>query len=140
MGLVRWRDEYEVGVAAIDNEHRQLFDEIARLVSRRLIEELPEPQAEERKAMFAALLSALEQHFANEEEWMAAERYPELEAHKKEHRRLLDEGAQIVAAQIAAGEKTVPLLIRFNAWMDEHVLEYDKKLGEFAKRKWCGCG
>ena len=87
MSLITWRDEFSVGVNAVDHEHRELI---------RLINELDEAMGA--NADQAVVVGALGEiyariaaHFALEEKEMRAARYAALDSHKQDHEALLDE-------------------------------------------------
>ncbi|WP_346356283.1 hemerythrin family protein [Azotosporobacter soli] len=135
MGLVRWRDEYKIDIAEIDREHQALFDGIAALVTCLLLQRIKEPDGERRQLLLDEITLQLKTHFRNEETWMKEAGYPEYEQHRQEHKRLMDEGQRIIREKIAAGESVSDLLVCLTCWMDEHVVEYDKELGRYAKQR-----
>ncbi len=87
MVLLNWRREYEIGIPAVDHEHRALID---------LINEL---HANLKKGESAAKISdflgdvfaAISAHFALEERVMREHAYDGFDAHKAEHEQLLDD-------------------------------------------------
>lgn len=91
---MEWTGELEVGLPAIDEDHRA-FVEGLNAASTASDAEFP--------ARFAALAAHTQEHFAHEEEIMAATGFFAIEMHKAEHRRVLAE-AQQVAARLAAGD------------------------------------
>ena len=87
MALIRWRKEFETGVADVDHEHRELVD---------LINDLHDGIAEGRKReqiheFLGEVFARVAAHFALEESIMRKHNYDEYEAHKAEHEALLDE-------------------------------------------------
>ena len=77
MSLLHWKDEYSVGIDAVDHEHKELIELINRLY-----QELDAVDAEHTvPAFFGDLLKGISAHFALEEKFVAANK-AELEAFK----------------------------------------------------------
>jgi len=83
-GTLFWRDEFAVGVALIDSQHRELLANMNRIApliragDTRTLEEL-----------FAFLEEYTRFHFSTEEKLMAQSGYPFREAQRTEHRRFI---------------------------------------------------
>jgi len=89
MPLLQWKDEYSVGIAAVDYEHKELIGLINRLY-----EELSSKSKgadASAESFFGDLLRSISAHFALEEQFMRAHSYDQLVQHKADHERLLDE-------------------------------------------------
>jgi hemerythrin len=83
--FLAWRDEFTLGVATIDDQHRELLDAMNRLV--------PHLQAGEAAGgaeVFAFLERYAVEHFGTEEELMRARGYPFLAEHLVEHANFVD--------------------------------------------------
>ena len=78
-----------------------------------------------------------EQHCHAEELLMAEVHYPALSRHRREHERLTLEIAfleeQLEAGDVELDDETLAFLKR---WLLDHILEFDRKLGEYVQR--CG--
>jgi hemerythrin-like metal-binding protein len=71
MRLLDWKDEYSVGIEAVDHEHKELIALINRLY-----DELETPNAKLTvPAFFGDLLKAIGSHFALEEKFMREQGY-----------------------------------------------------------------
>ena len=87
MSLFEWRSEFELGVASVDHEHRELVATINRLH-----DALYRPASEDSVLEFLGELNRqVGAHFALEEAHMRGRGYPRLGEHKADHERLLDE-------------------------------------------------
>ena len=87
MALLQWKDQYSVGIEAIDHEHRELIDLINRLYA-----ELSTHSGKDAsEAFFGDLYKGISAHFALEERFMREQKYHDLDAHKRDHEQLLDE-------------------------------------------------
>ena len=125
MSLITWRDEFSVGVAAVDHEHREMIA---------LINELD--QAMQRDASQATVVQALGEiyarisaHFALEEKTMRAARYTHLAVHKQDHEQLLDELLDVIDSVDDDGRYDRADLSRnLERWFSEHFRTHDAKL------------
>ena len=125
MQLLQWKDEYSVGIEAVDHEHKELIDLINRLHA-----ELNAGDAKRTvPAFFGDLLKAISAHFALEEKFMRDHAYGRLASHKEDHERLLDELRDIMDAfedtkEIEAAE----LRGRLETWFSRHFRTHDAEL------------
>ena len=86
MPLLHWRDEFSLGIPAVDYEHQELFALINQIHDR--ISSSPSRDAiiDGLDEIYAKIAS----HFALEEREMRDRSYDGYESHKSEHERLLD--------------------------------------------------
>ncbi|GAB3215372.1 bacteriohemerythrin [Pseudaeromonas pectinilytica] len=129
--LVRlhWKNSYECGTTAIDEEHRQLFE----LANALLNAELEQQHATDSiQDSLAELLAHTVEHFHHEEELLAAIDYPELESHRLEHQRLLEQAA---ALNEAAASEELPFTNLLDFVVQEviltHMFKYDRRYYPF---------
>ena len=87
MALVEWREEYRIGIPAVDYEHRGLIDLINNLHS----DLSGNPDKAEVLACLGEIYARISAHFALEERVMRERRYDQHAEHKEDHERLLDE-------------------------------------------------
>ena len=85
MSLITWKDEFSVGVAAVDLEHRELIELINGLDAD-MHEHASQAKVVETLGEIYARISA---HFALEEKIMREAGYDSFAAHKKDHELLL---------------------------------------------------
>lgn len=125
MSLIEWREEFSVGVAAIDHEHRELIEMINRLG------ELAE-QGEEYEVVMDALgeiYAQISAHFALEEKIMRDARYSGFAAHKADHEVLLDEIREIMDLVDADGTyDSKDLGSGLERWFSLHFKTHDARL------------
>ena len=123
--LLRWKDEYSVGIEAVDYEHRQLIDLINRLY--RALDASDARRSV--PAFFGDLLAGISAHFALEEKFMREHGYTRLDAHKSDHERLLDELREIMEALEQSEEvDAVELALRLDTWFSRHFRSHDAEL------------
>jgi len=131
MSLIQWREEFSVGVAEVDHEHRELVAMINALhdamgagVGRDdIINSLGEIYAQ---------ISA---HFALEEKFMRESRYMSYAEHKEDHEILLDDLRDImdqVEDDGSYNEKRLSKDLSF--WFSEHFRTHDARLHSHAQK------
>lgn len=127
MAYFDWTKELELGVAAMDAEHRQLVDKMNR------IHELDRQQAQKPTlaAAFADLGSYIEQHFADEEAYMQQIGFPDHKRHAAIHADLLRRFAEHRANFERGDGRVPPSVFRFLvSWLASHIKGIDRKYAE----------
>ncbi len=125
MALLHWKDEYSLGIDAVDHEHKELIDLINRLHD----ELSTEGAALSAEAFFGDLFKGISAHFALEERFMRERNYDHLTQHKADHERLLDEIRDMMDEFI--GDRAVgssDLSARLDAWFSRHFETHDARL------------
>jgi hemerythrin len=132
MAILSWHDQYLIGHALLDEEHKLLF---------RLINEFHTHWSENRdRHMIAEILNRLmkagEQHFLNEERVMAQEGFPKLVDHRVVHEDLID-GIFKLNQELADKNRLLNHDITkfLKYWLVDHIVQCDRELGEFLARK-----
>lgn len=87
MALIEWKDEYRVGVPAVDEEHRDLIELINTLHDNIRAQSHAPDVLEFLGEIYARIAS----HFALEELLMRQNDYDEYAEHKSDHEQLLEE-------------------------------------------------
>jgi len=134
MPQIEWLDQYSVGVESIDNQHKELFERVNRLLNACA-------QGEGKKVL-PEVLDFLGDyvvfHFSTEEKYMKEYLYPDYLTHKKEHDSFVEtykkfrEEIEKEGAGVAAVIKTNKLIVD---WLKNHILGTDRKLGFFLKER-----
>ena len=125
MSLITWRDEFSVGVDAIDHEHREMIG---------LINDLDEAMGTD--AGHATVVAALGEiyariaaHFALEEKIMRDASYTQFAAHKEDHETLLDELLEVIdSVDDEGGYDCTDLSRTLDRWFSSHFRTHDAKL------------
>ena len=129
MSLIEWKDDFSVGVASVDLEHRELIDLINNLHD--LIGE--NATAEEVVSMLGEIFAQISAHFALEEKYMRDSRYPRLDEHKADHEMLLDELRDIMDLVDDDGSYDEQGLSQdLRRWFTEHFRTHDARLHQHA--------
>jgi hemerythrin len=125
MPLLQWKDQYSVGIEAVDHEHKELIELINHLAD----EVLAKGTTLVASAFFGDLIKGISAHFALEERFMRERGYDQLAQHKSDHERLLDEILNIMDE--FEGDETVnraELAKRLDAWFSRHFETHDARL------------
>jgi hemerythrin len=134
MAQLFWSDELLTGVAEIDNQHREVFQQISQFL-----------QACERgqgRAQIEHTLHYFENyvrfHFAAEERVQHEAGYPGLGRHKNLHHELLDK-LNDIKADLARSGVTLSASIRvmqfWADWFVKHIALEDKAMADFLRTK-----
>jgi hemerythrin len=137
-----WTPELSVGVARLDEQHRELMaraDALRRLLAE---DDLVEEEAGRRGGPAALdllryLVEYVEEHFDEEERLMDEVAFPAREAHLDEHCRFEATLRRLVAtfARTGAGPSLSAEVEReVCAWIRAHILSTDQALGHHARR------
>jgi hemerythrin len=129
---MRWYDKYNIGVEIIDAQHRELFRMIGRLQASLSSENVDEAMGNALKF----LVDYAKHHFSAEEELMKRIGFPQYDHQKELHKKFIQKVANVLV-RIKKGEPTtVSELIDFlTDWIVNHILDEDKKIGNFIARK-----
>lgn len=118
MGRLEWKDEYSVGDAELDAQHRVLIDLINMLEDDSAI-----------GPVLAALKRYVDEHFRTEEKRMEASGYPDLAAHIEQHKAFEE---WLDSASRVQREGEVALMLResirayLTSWLVNHIMVSDK--------------
>ncbi len=133
MAQIEWRDQYSVGVSAIDEQHKELFNKVNRL-----LEACSRGEGQKVvKEVLDFLGNYVVFHFSTEEQYMSKYSYPDFAAHKKEHDDFVETYKKF--RQELEKEQGLSAVMKTNRlvvdWLKNHILMTDKKLGAFLKSK-----
>jgi hemerythrin len=119
-----WGKEYKTGVPELDCEHVILFALYNQLCS------IMEREAEEDALsdVMNALATYIKIHFLHEEGLLEKAGYPDLEAHRDEHRQFIAEidrvYTEFTTTSAAAAARDLKTLVL--TWLTAHILKVDK--------------
>jgi hemerythrin len=132
MAYFEWKQEYSVGVAKLDDEHKELV---------RLLNSLYEAfkQGKGRDALgliIAKLIKYTQTHFSSEESIMMLNGYPGLELHRDKHRKMAAK-VQRIHQKFQRGEIRNPIEISnfLKDWLQKHIQGTDKLYGPYLNKK-----
>ncbi|MFD2233807.1 bacteriohemerythrin [Phaeospirillum tilakii] len=125
---VRWSEGYAVGVRRVDGHHRRLV-EISNSVLGRLE---TEPAGAGLDDDLGRLRDYALFHFGEEEQLMVRHQYPQFQAHRAEHRRLIDQ-IETIRAEIghARGRERGEMEGFLRDWLVDHSQTEDRAAARF---------
>ncbi|MDP2793406.1 MAG: bacteriohemerythrin [Sulfurisoma sp.] len=127
---IAWKDEYTVGVAEIDTQHRELLNRMGQLAEAILAED---PASAKQALGFLADYAL--SHFKTEEALMRLHHYPFSEEHVRQHRTFGEYFAKL-RGEVESG-KLHPLYLTFRVqlllvdWLINHTTQTDRHLARF---------
>ncbi|CAA7627790.1 conserved hypothetical protein [Candidatus Terasakiella magnetica] len=130
--LIRWHDEYSVGVQRIDSHHRRLFE-----IGNTVLEQMERRCSEVEVAETMGLLREYARfHFGEEEGLMIRYRYPDLSEHKARHKHLLTLLTSMQEGIAAGGGyNEAEVLTLLQEWIVGHTLSDDTKAANYLNSK-----
>jgi hemerythrin len=143
-GFIEWTDKLTLGIQEMDEQHLGMFRVLERLAEAARLttadaslvtdsEQGGEIQAEQYiHELLDELLQHTEEHFRCEEKLMAANRYPNLNEHRREHTMLKAElklfVRDITKGTVSLDQKT---LCSLKQWLIVHIRESDKAFADY---------
>jgi hemerythrin len=125
VSLIVWRDEFTIGLADVDHEHRELIAMI------NAVHESLGPAADTEKVVAALgeIHARIAAHFALEEREMRKLDYISVTGHKDDHERLLDDILDIIdTVESPTDYDPEALGRRLSRWFTEHFSTHDARL------------
>jgi len=133
MLLMEWNEGMSVGVKAMDDDHKKLFEILNEL-------NVGIVAGEDRKVLgfvLERLIQHTKDHLAREERLLAQAGFPDAEDHHKEHDLLIGK-ALIAQANFRMGSSAMlsaEVMLFLNDWLSSHILGSDKDYGPFLNSK-----
>ncbi|HAK59308.1 MAG TPA: hemerythrin [Nitrospiraceae bacterium] len=132
---MEWTQDLAVGVADIDEQHRELFRRINNL----LVAIKEQRCKEEVDSTIAFLEDYARTHFGDEERNMESAGYADLAEHRKRHATYLANLAEIKREASAPRVRGVSYELSVDTnkmvvdWIVDHIMKVDKQFGSFVK-------
>jgi len=127
MHIYNWQDKYDVGIEAIDVEHRNLLTCINKLITAQNLDKSIILKLADEVNLYA------EFHFLSEENIMCLTHYPDLTNHSVYHRVLMKElknKRRGLDASIEGLQSYINFLVK---WFIEHTQTIDRELAAYLK-------
>ena len=125
MSLINWKDEFNLGIAEVDYEHRELIELINALHDRMK----QGAGHDEVVAALGEIYAQIAAHFALEEKMMRETRYMAYAEHKQDHETLLDDLRDLMDEVEDDGSfDEVQLSVDLERWFSDHFQTHDAQL------------
>lgn len=132
MNLIRWNDEFSVGVLEMDKQHLKLIDMINRLIK----EQKVLTDAATVSEMLTEMTDYALEHFRAEEFLLSEYGYEEKDKQTRQHQEFIVKTQSFYSAtDIGANILSKALLDYLSDWMVNHILEEDMKYKAFFRAK-----
>ena len=129
---MQWNESLSVGIALIDDQHKEWFAKADAL-----FEAGKKGQGKEYVGeMLQYLDSYTRKHFADEERYMLSISYPGYDEQERAHTAFIDQLQKLRDDYTASGGSLATILGANKMvidWLTKHILNMDKKIGEYAK-------
>ena len=125
---MQWKEEYAIGIAEIDSQHKTLLEfitEFEQAVAGRGHWNTVQP-------LIARTREFVRFHFAVEESLMQIVNYSQLVPHRSEHQQVLQQLAAL-EQRVLRQETKAELVPLMSAWLLNHITESDKPFGSYAQ-------
>ncbi len=130
--FIAWNDDYSVGIAALDEDHRRLLHLINNLQT---AAHYPTGEAYERQAL-DELVDYTRTHFEREEVLMSELGYPGFEEHKRQHEAMIQKVEQFLEAYRKDPAGTIEEMVQFlKQWLLNHIAGTDQQYSAFLRSK-----
>ncbi len=127
MKNLEWKDEYSLGIPAIDLQHKRIFDSILRIAHGPSDDDRLRAEAE-----IIKLLRLLQEHFSLEESMMQKLHYPDIEQHIEEHRQFHSDVHHLAQTSLMKkGGVPREAINLAHKWLAEHITVSDRHYLEF---------
>jgi hemerythrin-like metal-binding protein len=123
-----WSEILSIGVDEIDDDHRKLVN-IFNVLNHAVLEHASHDYL---AAILEELINCTVWHFSHEERLMLKYGYQDTEAHKEEHRELINSAKELQQEFLQGkGNMTEEHLGILERWLTEHILTTDMRLGDY---------
>ena len=127
-----WKDDYSVGIEAMDNDHKRLLNLINQLQT--AVDYYTGRESEE-KAM-QELIDYIKTHFTKEEKLLEDNDFADLAAHKELHKQYVDKVNELLEQYKNDSEATLIEALAFlKDWLIKHINGTDKEYGKVLNAK-----
>lgn len=134
-----WSDDYRVGIERMDKQHNALLSTLNTLHD--ILMSQGDQALVDKK--LSCLVDQTKVHFHTEEQFMQAYDYPDYENHKELHDILLRQVEDVLETQHEletyhiqqSWAEKLELADFLREWLVSHIIDSDKKLGDFLKSK-----
>lgn len=132
-----WKDEFNIGITLIDEEHQRLFTIINRLLALEAEEKKNKRACQEGIKYFKEHAM---KHFDDEEKYMELTAYEDLETHRRLHRGFRENSLPALEKELIREDYSPSSVDHFLAvcagWLIGHTLTEDKAITGEKRSKW----
>ncbi|MFC1564521.1 bacteriohemerythrin [candidate division KSB1 bacterium] len=130
----KWNEKYSIGIPWIDNQHKNLLEQINKLVNAIVRDE----RCEEGGTIIKFLKNYTKAHFGTEENFMVKHQYPGYPQHRREHVKfilMINDFTDEYMQKGTTRDFVKKVAKNLWEWYKIHILGSDYEFGEFLKNK-----
>ncbi len=127
---IPWEDSYKIGVSAIDDQHKQLFDLVNRLYALNENENIKEKI----RTILYEFREYMLTHFKDEEVYMASIGFPGLTHHKALHEEIVEQLTNIIQTSATLNIIRTKMRVFAKRGLIDHILNEDIKIKDHQKQ------
>ena len=124
-----WNSSYEIGNKEVDNEHKEIFGMVDRLLADDFT-----GRPDKIKTTVEFLANYVIRHFSHEERLMDESDYPDKDVHKKQHKDFAETIDELMK-RIDNNLDSIDLSLEVNriivSWLADHVMGSDKLMVDY---------
>lgn len=127
--FVVWQAEFSVGNSSLDDQHRELFELVNRIWEGR------KESDKKKRQLFDRILKTLRQHCDDEELVLARNACPDVESHRREHRKLIKQIQEALESCDKDCKKTWYHMMTFltHELLSRHLIGVDMKCRKYLR-------
>jgi len=130
--LISWKEEYSVGIADLDDDHKKL---ISLLNQFNTAYDYAMSENYEKQCL-EELVSYTKYHFEKEEKLLSENGYEDFEAHKAEHEKMIAQVVKFVELYNEQGHDALDEVVTFlSDWLVNHINGTDKAYSKHLNEK-----
>ena len=124
---IKWKDEYSVGIEHIDQDHKKLISLLNQFST---AYDYAMSEDYEREAL-NDLINYTKYHFEREEKLLDQHDYPDLVAHKEQHKAMIEQVNKFVELYNEKGHQSLnEITLYLSNWLINHINGTDKEYSE----------
>lgn len=133
-----WKDKYRLGVAVIDEQHKELFERVGAFMETLRSAGSWEDKVQKVNETLDFMRGYVVEHFRDEEAYQLKIGYPGYDTHRKIHEGMVQYVLQVSAEYEKSGYNE-QLMQQFGgkllAWLINHVAAEDQRIANYAIEK-----
>mgnify|MGYP003673838178 CR=1 FL=1 len=129
---IQWKEEYSVGIESLDNDHKKLLSLLNHFTT---AYDYAMSEEFEREAL-NDLINYTKYHFDREEKLLEQHDYPNLVAHKAQHKQMIKQVERFMDLYNEKGHEALNEISEFLAnWLINHINGTDKEYSELLSQR-----
>jgi len=129
---IKWKDEYSVGIAHIDQDHKKLISLLNQFA---VAYDHAMDESFEKEAL-EALVDYTKYHFKREEKMMRDNDYPDFVAHQAKHKEMIAQVGKFVELYDEKGHDALKDISEYlTVWLISHINGTDKEYSQYLNER-----